>query len=73
MQLGPVTSLRAGWGGGEVDEENRTERSRGSGVTKRTRHLGGKNTGKNKASSRAKEREGEQSVSASAAGQLVCL
>lgn len=42
MQLGPVTSLRAGWGGGEVDEENRTERSRGSGVTKRTRHLGGK-------------------------------
>lgn len=43
-------------------------------MTKRTRHLGGAggggNTGKkNRARSRAKEREGEQS----AAGHLVCL
>lgn len=42
-----------------MDEENRTERSRGSGVTKRTRHLGG-DTGK-KIKQAAERRNGRES------------
>lgn len=56
-----------------MDEENRAERSRGSGVTKRTRHLGGRRGG-NKAGGGAKEREGGRAKRVSgAAGHLVCL
>lgn len=54
-----------GWGGGGGGSggsrrgENRTERSKGNGVTKRTRHLGGKTRGRKKIKNAA-ERAGRE-------------
>lgn len=50
-----------GWGGGGSSRrgENRAERSKGNGVTKRTRHLGGKTRGRKKIKNAA-ERAGRE-------------